>query len=116
MPQTQHLSSSFFSSSFSLSFRFIPLTRLLEISTPTTNTFRLHLIFYSHNIGRRKPASIRPRGEGVYAAEFTPQVEGSHRIDVKWSDQPVRQRYNQLFQFSGLFFDPHDKCFFFLFN
>ncbi|CAF3895693.1 unnamed protein product, partial [Adineta steineri] len=41
--------------------------------------------------GRRKPASIRPRGEGVYVAEFTPQTEGPHRIDINWSDQPVRQ-------------------------
>ncbi len=43
-------------------------------------------------IGRRKPANIRPRGEGVYAAEFTPQAEGPHRIDINWSDQPIRQR------------------------
>jgi len=41
--------------------------------------------------GRRKPASIRPRGDGVYVAEFTPQNEGSHRIDIQWSGQSVRQ-------------------------
>ncbi|CAF1678100.1 unnamed protein product, partial [Adineta ricciae] len=40
---------------------------------------------------RRKPASIRPRGEGVYVAEFTPQTEGPHRIDINWSDKPVRE-------------------------
>ncbi|CAF0875720.1 unnamed protein product [Rotaria sordida] len=39
---------------------------------------------------RHKPASIRPRGDGVYVAEFTPQIEGPHRIDINWSDQPVR--------------------------
>jgi hypothetical protein len=43
-------------------------------------------------IGRRKPANIRPRGEGVYVAEFTPQAEGSHRIDINWSDRAIRQR------------------------
>jgi hypothetical protein len=43
-------------------------------------------------LGRRKPASIRPRGDGVYVAEFTPQIEGPHRIDINWSDQPIRQR------------------------
>ncbi|CAF4552560.1 unnamed protein product, partial [Rotaria sp. Silwood2] len=41
--------------------------------------------------GRRKPANIRPRGEGVYVAEFTPQAEGPHRIDINWSDQPIPQ-------------------------
>ncbi|CAM2708294.1 unnamed protein product [Rotaria socialis] len=41
--------------------------------------------------GRRKPASIRPRGEGVYVAEFTPQAEGPHRIDINWSDKPIPQ-------------------------
>ena len=45
-------------------------------------------------LGRRKPASIRPRGDGVYVAEFTPQIEGPHRIDIYWSDQPIRQRYS----------------------
>jgi len=40
--------------------------------------------------GRRKPASIRSRGEGVYVAEFTPQIEGPHHIDIFWSDQPIR--------------------------
>ncbi len=50
--------------------------------------------FFFNIIGRRKPASIRPRGEGVYVAEFTPQSEGPHRIDVNWSDQPIRQRYS----------------------
>ena len=48
--------------------------------------------FIIHFIGRRKPASIRPRGDGVYVAEFTPQIEGPHRIDINWSDQPIRQR------------------------
>jgi hypothetical protein len=43
--------------------------------------------------GRRKPASIRSRGDGVYVAEFTPQIEGPHRIDIYWSDEPIRQRY-----------------------
>lgn len=43
--------------------------------------------------GRRKPANIRPRGEGIYVAEFTPQIEGPHRIDINWSDQPILQRY-----------------------
>ncbi len=51
-----------------------------------------HITFFFCIIGRRKPASIRPRGEGVYVAEFTPQAEGSHRIDINWSDQPIRQR------------------------
>lgn len=57
-------------------------------------THKLNRSFFllSCLIGRRKPASVRPRGEGVYVAEFTPQVEGSHRIDVDWSDQPIRQR------------------------
>ncbi|CAM4756036.1 unnamed protein product [Rotaria magnacalcarata] len=41
--------------------------------------------------GRRKPASIRPRGEGIYVAEFTPQAEGPHRIDINWSDKPIPQ-------------------------
>ncbi|CAF4361090.1 unnamed protein product, partial [Adineta steineri] len=41
--------------------------------------------------GRRKPANIRPRGEGIYVAEFTPQIEGPHRIDINWSDQPILQ-------------------------
>ena len=26
-------------------------------------------------------------------AEFTPQTEGAHRIDIQWSEQPLRQRY-----------------------
>ena len=43
-------------------------------------------------IGRRKPASIRPRGDGVYVAEFTPQTEGSHRIDIQWSGQSLPKR------------------------
>jgi hypothetical protein len=43
--------------------------------------------------GRRKSASIRPQGDGVYVAEFTLQTEDAHRMDSRWSDQPLRQRY-----------------------
>jgi hypothetical protein len=61
------------------------LTALFEKST--------HKVFFFCIIGRRKPANIRPKSEGVYTAEFTPQAEGPHRIDINWSDQPIRQRY-----------------------
>lgn len=63
----------------------LPLSLLYSKRARTTLFFRI--------IGRRKPASIRPRGEGVYVAEFTPQTEGLHRIDINWTDQPIRQRY-----------------------
>jgi len=66
---------------------FLPLS-LLYKKKARTNSFSFCCF-----IGRRKPASIRPRVEGVYVAEFTPQTEGSHRIDINWSDQPIRQRY-----------------------
>ena len=56
---------------------------------PSTSIF-----FTDRNVdsGRRKPASIRSRGDGVYVAEFTPQIEGPHHIDIFWSDQPIRGR------------------------
>lgn len=61
----------------------------------------MHILCFSFFvciIGRRKPASIRPRGEGVYVAKLTSQAEGPHRININWSDQAVPQRYD-LFSF-----------------
>ncbi len=66
----------------------------LSLSLSPCSTQKEHAqLFFFRIIGRRKPASIRPRGEGVYVAEFTPQTEGLHRIDINWTDQPIRQRY-----------------------
>ena len=81
-----------------LFFFFTPILSSSSLVLFTKKGTHKLLFFYSCIIGRRKPASIRSKGEGVYIAEFTPQAEGPHRIDINWSDQPIRQRYILFFR------------------
>lgn len=71
---------------------FVPFSFSARLKNTQSLDDFLFFFFCSTIIGRRKPASIRPRGDGVYVAEFTPQNEGSHHIDIQWSGQSVRQR------------------------
>lgn len=43
--------------------------------------------------GRRRPAQVKPRGDGTYDVVYYPDLEGPCKVDVLYAGKPVPGRW-----------------------